>query len=113
MPKPGFRPKDIAQAADDAIIARAALFVVNWFLGRPDKVVGRLSRSEMWRREEFPTLAAARAARNAVPPDAQGRRGMIYASAFEGSREITVFVDDGYEARAEQRARGEVVVASY
>lgn len=95
------RSKEIAQRADDEVIASSQLFVVNWFLGRDPSTyrTGKVIRKELWRRAEFSNLADARAAKNAAGRDEFGRMGLIYAVSLTGG--ITVFVDDNYERRRE------------
>lgn len=74
------RATDQLRARDAAAIAAASEFVVNWFLGR-----GQWERSQT-----LPSLAEARATRDAVGVDQYSRRGMIYC--ITSSRQ-TIFVE--------------------
>lgn len=98
---PRLTSKQIAQQADDDVIASATKFSVNWFLGRTDESyrTGRIYREDMWSRIEVDTLEEARAAVEAAGADRNGRRGLIYAVGAIGEREVTVFVDPEFEAR--------------
>ena len=100
------RSKDIAQAADDAVIASSRLFVVNWFVGRrPETYITKVVvRSDLWERAEFLTLEDARHAQEWRGADQHGRRGLIYAVSQNSM--ITVFVDDDYEKRRESCLSG-------
>lgn len=67
-------------AQEQARIAAAKCFTVVLLLG-----------GARYYREEHPTLAAARASRDALPPDPYGRKYMIYAVTEQGH---SVFVND-------------------
>lgn len=78
------RPKDLAKAADDALIAASRRFTVNWFVGRAADDGGRVSRASLWDREEFTSLEDARAAVGARGCDEHGRKGIVYAITLTG-----------------------------
>lgn len=92
------RSKDLAKAADDAVIAQAVMFTVVRFIGRTGPVTGPLKRSDLWDRFEFPVsddvnrdaaLAAARSKRDELGNDDHGRVPQIYAV---GPGNVTVHV---------------------
>jgi hypothetical protein len=91
MPK--LKSKDLARIADHAAIRGASRFYVNWFVGR-DQWQGRPERESLWQREEFDTLAAARARRDQVGRDDHGRTGLVYAHCANG---MSLHVDEGFQ----------------
>lgn len=94
------KSKDLARAADQAIIDRAEYLTVIRFIGRsPGRIVGTLRRETLRERLEFHSdtlggpaaaLAAARAAKAAIGTDEHGRPAVIYAVGAGG---VTVHVE--------------------
>lgn len=86
------RSKDLQRLADEAAIASAVGFAVQWYTGRIH--TGPIySRNELWERADFTTadygspewaLAGARFAVAERGADQYGRRGIIYAIAQNG-----------------------------